>query len=101
VNDLKVDFADPDSPTVATELVGTSITSGGNGSQVKPDAAVYAENPFLKFTNRERGYVSCTVTPTEHRADFQVVEEVRQPGAPLITRASYVVENGKPGAQRV
>ena len=29
VNDLKVDFDDPDSPTLATEFVGTSISSGG------------------------------------------------------------------------
>ena len=33
VNDLKVDFDKPESPTVATEFVGTSISSGGNGTQ--------------------------------------------------------------------
>ncbi|HUQ71334.1 MAG TPA: alkaline phosphatase, partial [Planctomycetaceae bacterium] len=59
------------------------------------------ENPFLKFVNAERGYVSCTVTPDDYRADFQVVEDVLKPDAPLVTRASFVVENGHPGAHRV
>jgi alkaline phosphatase D len=100
VNDLKADFRNPDSATVATEFVGTSISSGGNGGEIKPDAAVYSENPFLKFVNRERGYVSCTVTPNEHRADYQVVSDITKPGGSLTTRSSFVVENGKPGAQR-
>ena len=33
------------------------------------------------------------------RADYQVVEYVSRPDAPKITRASFVVESGKPGAQ--
>ena len=31
VNDLKVDFRDANAPVVATEFVGTSISSGGDG----------------------------------------------------------------------
>ena len=100
VNDLLSDFDKPDSPVVATEFVGTSISSGGDGSQ-KADYtdSMLAKNPWVKFHNAERGYVSCTVTPTEWRRDFQVVERVTRPGAPLITRKSFVVENGRPGAQ--
>lgn len=101
VNDLKVDFRDADSPTVATEFVGTSISSGGNGSQAVPKAnGMEQENPFVKFFNAERGYVSCTLTPKEYRADYQVVEFVDKPGAPKVTRASFVVEDGKAGAER-
>ena len=36
VADLKLDFADEKSPTVGTEFVGTSITSGGNGADSLP-----------------------------------------------------------------
>ena len=102
VNDLKVDFDRPESTTVATEFVGTSISSGGDGAE-KADYtdAMLAENPFVRFHNAERGYVSCTVTPKNWRADYQVVPFVTRRGAPLITRSSFVVENGKPGAQRV
>jgi alkaline phosphatase D len=99
VNDLKRDFADPHAPTVATELVGTSISSGGDGSDL-PDniKPVLAENPFVRFHNGQRGYVTCELTATHARADFKVVEYVTKPGAPIRTRASFVVEDGRPGA---
>jgi alkaline phosphatase D len=99
VNDLKVDFDDPDSPTLATEFVGTSISSGGDGSQTRNDTAgVLADNPFVRFYNAERGYVACEVSEKEWHSNYRVVEYVSQPGAPLITRASFVVEKDRPGA---
>jgi alkaline phosphatase D len=99
VNDLKVDFDNEKDPVVASEFVCTSISSGGNGLQfVKGHAELMAENPFVKFQNSERGYVSCTVTPKEWRSDYQVVEFVDKPNAPLINRGTWVVENGKAGA---
>jgi alkaline phosphatase D len=102
VNDLKVDYDKPESPTVGTEFVGTSISSGGNGRQThERTESILAENPIVKFQNTERGYVSCTITPKEWRSDYQVVEYIDKPGAPLVTRKSFVVENGKPGAQAV
>lgn len=58
-----------------------------------------AENPWVKFHNGERGYVRCTVTPDEWKSDYQVVENVTRPGAPLITRQSFVIENGEPGVK--
>jgi alkaline phosphatase D len=57
---------------------------------------VLAENPFVKFHNAERGYVVCDVTPDRWRADFRTVEYVSRKGAPLETRASFVVESGQP-----
>lgn len=98
VGDLRIDFDDPE--TIATEFVGTSISSGGNGEQ-KPEYydRLRSDNPLVKFFNGERGYVRCTLTPDEWRSDYQVVEYVDRPDAPLITRASFVLENGQPGAQ--
>ncbi len=102
VNDLKVDYRDAAAPVVGTELVGTSISSGGDGVDV-PDrlAAVLAENPWVRFHNGRRGYVRCDLTPGRCRADYQVVEYVTRPGSPIATRASFVVEDGRPGAQRL
>jgi alkaline phosphatase D len=101
VNDLKVDFDDEKAPTVATEFVGTSISSGGNGLEnAKGHAELLSENPFVHFQNSQRGYVSCTVTPKEWRSDYQVVEYVDKPAAPLVTKASFVVESGIAGAKR-
>lgn len=100
VCDVKADFDDPDSATVATELVGTSISTGGDGQDQRPgDSVQLDENPHIKFINRNRGYVRNTVTPADWTADFRVVDYVTRPGAPVRTRASYTIENGRPGAQ--
>ena len=102
VNDLKLDFDNMKSPTVGVEFVGTSITSGGNGTRkLSYTDGMLAENRFMRFHNAERGYVSCTITPKEWRSDYQVMKTVTQRKSALITRASFVVEDGKPGAERV
>lgn len=101
-NDLIADFDDLGSKVVATEFVGTSISSGGNGSEIARDAQnVLDENPFVRFYNTQRGYVRCQVTPGEWRSDYQIVPFVTGPGAPLVTRGSFVVEAGRAGAQKV
>lgn len=98
--DVKKDFADPSSPTVAPEFVATSITSGGNGSDTNPGAREWlAANPHLKFYNGQRGYVRCRITPGSWRADYLVVDKVSVPDGAVSTRKSYVVESGRPGLQ--
>lgn len=102
VNDLRVDFDDEKSPVVGTEFVGTAITTGGDGSEKRGDTdGVLADNPFVKFYNAERGYVRCELTPESWRTDFRVVPFVSRQEGPCLTRASYRVENGRPGAERV
>lgn len=99
VCDVKADFDDPASATVATELVGSSITTGGNGvDQLPGDAVQLAENPHIRFINRKRGYIRNVVTPEAWTADYQIVDQVTVPGSPLATRASFVIEEGRPGA---
>jgi alkaline phosphatase D len=102
VNDLKVDFRDEKAPAVATELVGTSISSGGDGTDMPERlTGVLAENPFVKFFNGQRGYVLCSVTPQRWQADYQVLDFVTRKDAPRRTRASFVIADGRPGAQRL
>jgi alkaline phosphatase D len=101
-NELIADFDDLDSKSVATEFVGTSISSGGNGSQQpKGYGELLKENPFVKFHNAERGYVSCEVTAKTWRTDFKTVASVTEPGAALNLRASFVVEDGRPLLNKV
>lgn len=101
VGDLKVDFDDPSSPTIGTEFVGTSISSGGDGGDSTPiGLEALSQNPQLKFFNANRGYVRCTMTPSILTSDFRTVPYVSRPDAPVETKASFVVENGRPGAQR-
>jgi alkaline phosphatase D len=99
VNNLRVDDRQVDKQVVATEFVGTSISTGGNGyDTARNQDRLLSDNPGVRFHNAQRGYVRCTITSRHWRSDYQVVEQVTTPGAPVKTRASFVVENGKPGA---
>lgn len=97
-NDLKVDYKDPASPVVGSELVCTSITSTGNGTGSTTDP-VMAWNPHLKFYNDNRGYVNTTITKDAMTADFRVLDYVTTPGAPASTKASFTIQDGVPGLQ--
>ena len=102
VADLKADFSNPNSATLGTEFIGTSISSGGDGSDTNANTeSILAENPHIKFFNNQRGYVRCELTPNRWQSDYRVVTAVTTPEAPITTRASFIVENGKPGVQRV
>ena len=102
VNDLRIDDRKPETPVVATEFVGSSITSGGNGKD-NPEATAKLQsmNPCVRFFNRERGYVRCTVTPQSWRSDYVAVEDILKPGGRTTVRQSFLVESGRPGAQAV
>lgn len=91
----------PETPVVAAEFVGTSISSAGDGVDI-PELiqGMLPDNPHVRFFNAQRGYVSCIVNPGVWRSDYRVVPAVTRPGAPVSTRASFVVEHGKPGLQR-
>jgi alkaline phosphatase D len=100
VNDIRMNVDDPRTPIVATEFVGTSITSTGDGSDRSPlMEAMISENECVRFANNQRGYVRFDLTAKQLRADFRVVEYVSKPGSPVKTRASFVVEDGRPGAK--
>jgi alkaline phosphatase D len=96
-NDLKLDFDDPRSPTVATEFVGTSITS--NGVDYDRYARYLPDNPHVRyFESRKRGYVMVDVAPARMTTRFQAVSDVRDPAATVSTLKSFTVENGRAGA---
>lgn len=100
-NELVPDFDRPDAGPVAVEFVGTSISSGGNGAETRKNtASILAENPFVKFFNDERGYLFTELTPDTCRTDYRTVPYVTRRGAPLHTRASFVVESGHPRLHR-
>ena len=100
VYDLKRDFSDRASPTIATELLGTSISSEGDPSPAQTQFDPSAKNPQLRFFDNHRGYVRCLVEPTRLTADFRGVSTVRSPTATVGTVATFVVDDGKAGAHR-
>ncbi|MBJ8341090.1 alkaline phosphatase D family protein [Antrihabitans sp. YC3-6] len=96
VSELRRDFSDLESPIVAHEFVGTSICSGGDGADM-PDGGetLMAASPDIKFVNGQRGYVRVHVDQEAWRTDFRVMPFVQSPGAPISTRASFVVPHQK------
>jgi alkaline phosphatase D len=58
-----------------------------------------ARNPHLHFRNNNRGYAKCTLTPDTWTTEYRVVDTVEQPASPCRALATFVVENGRPGAQ--
>jgi alkaline phosphatase D len=102
VMDVRRDALRPESsPTIGTEFVGTSISSGGDGSDRWNQLRDYeTEVPNMKYHNNRRGYVRCALTPDRWTTDYRIVPYITRPGAPIETSVTYVVENGKPGAER-
>lgn len=99
-NDLLADFDNPDSAVVASELVGTSISSGGDGVDQYPGTeAALRENPHIKFSSARRGYVRCAIEPDGFHADFRTVAAVSRLDAPVTTATSFQLIRGRPGLQ--
>ncbi|MBF6416380.1 alkaline phosphatase D family protein [Nocardia cyriacigeorgica] len=96
--DLRRDPADPATPVVAAEFTGTSISTGGDGADLPHRGRLLLDaNPDMKFYNGQRGYVRVELGQQLWRSDFRVLPYVRRPGAPIETRAAFVLEDGRPG----
>jgi alkaline phosphatase D len=96
VSQLKLDFDDPASPVIASEFVGTSITSQAwpqeRMNQYLPD------NPHILLgESRYRGYVRVDLTPQRWTSDLRIMETVQRRDAPCSTLATFVVDDGIPG----
>jgi alkaline phosphatase D len=98
--DLKQDFTNLSSPTIAVELTNTSITAGGDGQEIGGVwRRIKDDNPHIKFHSQRRGYISCTATPDTMRAEFKTLDRVTTPDLPARTAGAFVVEAGKAGLQ--
>ncbi|GAA1394585.1 alkaline phosphatase D family protein [Pseudonocardia kongjuensis] len=89
---------DRDARPVGTELVTTSVTSGGDGGDGDGDGG--SENPHIRYREDRRGYLLTRFEPAQLRADFRVVEQVSRPGAPVRTAATFTVPDREPGLHR-
>ncbi|XVQ07374.1 alkaline phosphatase D family protein [Spirillospora sp. CA-255316] len=103
VNDIKRDFDDPGSPVVATEFVGTSITTNGDGEVYGPYYGPMIKwNPHIRFFDGDRrGYVTCHLDADRWRTDLRMVPTVSRPDVAATTFASFVIEDRRPGAVRI
>ncbi len=60
------------------------------------------QNPHVRFFDeRTGGYVRCEVTPNEWRTEMKLADSIEDPDSPVHTFASFVIEDGQPGAKQV
>ncbi len=97
VADLKLDFDDANSPVVATEFCGTSITSEGM-AQSRIEAAL-PFNPHIRYGRADQhGYTRFSLEAKALHAQLRVLDDALDPQSAIRTAAGFVVEAGKPGA---
>ena len=103
--DLRTDWDDgTEASVVATEFVGTSISSGGD-NPIDDDGGFTTAcgnrngNAHNHLYDNHRGYVLCTVTPDRWQADYRILPTVKNPDATASLLTSFVVEHGRPDAQ--
>jgi alkaline phosphatase D len=100
INDLQADFDDPASPVLATEIVGTSISSPSWPQAVTE--RVMRNNPHMKFgKSDQRGYTVLEVDASAVTVRLRVIDNARVTEPVISTAASFVVEAGRPGALRI
>lgn len=98
VADLHAEARD-DRPVIATEFVGTSIASQGG-------AASYYErllqaNPHLRYANgSQRGYTLVDIRRDRIEVELMGLADVTRADSAVARQAGWVVERGRPGAQR-
>src|SRR6185369_6863631 len=70
--DLKADFTDPNSATVATEFVGAAIAQ-------RPSVALAnapARNPHVRFADcNTNGYATVSITPQHMETRFRTISD--------------------------
>jgi alkaline phosphatase D len=98
--DLKRNFDDDRAAVIATEFCGTSITSRGR-AQSATDAIVRDNPQILYGDSARRGYVVLDVAPERCTARLRVIDDPADRRAGVQTAATFVVDAGRPGAQRV
>jgi alkaline phosphatase D len=100
IRNVPRDYRSLDGAPVVTELLGTSISTGGDPNPVETRFADDPFNPHIIFRNNNRGYVRCTVTPDLWTAEYRTASTVVQQQATMSSPATFVIENGRAGAVR-
>ncbi len=95
--ELHLDGRNPGSEPIGIEFVTTSISSGGDGQDQRPDmVAIQAANEQLKFNNNQRGYGVFEVDRERFQAEFKVIDRVATRDGTLSTRKRLAVPAGEP-----
>ena len=96
VRNVPPDMRNFDARPVATELMGTSVSSNGDPG-VPSTVFGIPGNPHILLRDNRRGYVRCSLTREAWTSEFRIVP-TKTRGLPASTLATALIEDGRPGA---
>jgi alkaline phosphatase D len=98
-NDVKADYEDPRSPTVAAEFVTPSISSNGDAEVYGPYyGPMIRFNPHIRFFDGDRhGSMKARLKRSHMEIDWRIADRVGDPDARVRTLRTFAVESGRPG----
>src|SRR3712207_2329592 len=98
---------EPDAERTAVEALlqrrvdGVILSTARLGDDFPSQLAARPENPHVRyFDDRPGGYVRCDLNASRWRSDYRLAKTTLKPESPVRNVASFVVENGRPGATR-
>jgi alkaline phosphatase D len=92
---IHADPADPRSPSVASEIVATSITAQGFASMI---SGIAKENPHILYAESQvRGYSLVELQQSRLVHSHRGVETVKRADAKVSTVATATIASGRPG----
>lgn len=101
VCDLKADFDRPVSEIVASELVGTSLSSKGDGALHAPNTPqILDANPHIRYESDHRGYFLCEVTRKHMKSELRVAPIVSRSEGTVETAASFSIASNRKGVHQ-
>ncbi len=97
VSDLRLDAARDDTPIVAREFCGTSISTP-SWPQTWADRLV-RENPSIRYARSDRrGYLLFDMTSDELKVTVRALDDARKEDAQIESLVSFEVTNGQTGS---
>ena len=94
--DIRTDFADSRAAVIASEFIGSSISSRGwTNAQLQP---LLAANPHIRFAELEkRGYAVLDLGAKATQARFRAIGDATNPHTGVETLKMFTVEAGRAG----
>ncbi|AGY57292.1 alkaline phosphatase D family protein [Gloeobacter kilaueensis] len=101
---LKPDFTDPNSPTVAVEVVGGSVSSagvyelvGGLNLTALGRLLLQATNPHILYLDlKYHVYSKAVITPDSMQVSYRAVKSIVSTTSSRFTLKSFTIPNGQP-----
>lgn len=98
VADLRLDFADDQSPLVGTELVGPGVSSDIPARLRQAAPLIEVLSPHIAWSEvTKRGWVLHELTGDTWRAAYRLVDDASVPDSPVTEATTWAISASRPG----